>query len=122
MAEDEELAAGGRSDGTADAESSMVSCTFQDGAITVYDEWLRIERPERSKFSGKEIELADVRGVTYRKRLVISYLQVDETGIENDAGGLFSTPVDENTLHFGRGMRECARRARDAIRDGAGLW
>ena len=122
MAEDEEPAAGRRSDGTADAETSMVSCTFQDGAITVYDEWLRIERPGRSKFSGKEIELSDVRGVTYRKRLVISYLQIDEVGVENAAGGLFSTPVDENTLHFGRGMRGCAEQARDAIRDGAGLW
>jgi len=106
---------------TAEAES-VVSCTFQDGTLYVYDGWLRIERPGRSKFSGKEIELLDVRGVTYRKRLVISYLQVDETGTENDAGGLFSTPVDENTLHFGRGMRGCAEQARDAIRDGAGLW
>lgn len=103
-------------------EESILSCTFQDGTLYVYDEWLRIERPGRSKFSDKEIQLADVRGVTYEKRLVISYLQVEQAGVENDEGGLFSTPVDENTLHFGRGMRDCARRARDAIRDGAGLW
>ncbi|PSP34225.1 hypothetical protein BRC63_09480 [Halobacteriales archaeon QH_10_70_21] len=109
------------SDAEAD-EESLVSCTFQDGTLYVYDEWLRIERPGRSKFADKEVELADVRGVAYEKRLVISYLQVDEAGVENDEGGLFSTPVDENTLHFGRGMRDCARRARDAIRDGAGLW
>jgi hypothetical protein len=110
------------SDEEADATEaeSVVSCTFQDGTLYVYDGWLRIERPGRSKFSDKEIELADVRGVTYQKRLVISYLQIDQADVENDAGGLFSTPVDENTLHFGRGMRECARRARDAIRDGAG--
>jgi len=114
----------GGSDGATDTtdEESLVSCTFQDGTLYVYDEWLRIERPGRSKFADKEVELADVRGVAYEKRLVISYLQVDEAGVENDEGGLFSTPVDENTLHFGRGMRDCARRARDAIRDGAGLW
>ena len=106
---------------TAEAES-VVSCTFQDGMLYVYDGWLHIERPGRSKFSGKEIELSDVRGVTYEKRLIISYLQVDEVGVENDEGGLFSAPVDENTLHFGRGMRGCAEQARDAIRDGAGLW
>jgi len=114
----------GGSDGATDTtdKESLVSCTFQDGTLYVYDEWLRIERPGRSKFSDRDVELADVRGVTYEKRLVISYLQVDEAGVENEEGGLFSTPVDENTFHFGRGMRGCARRARDAIRDGAGLW
>jgi hypothetical protein len=114
----------GGSDGATDTtdEESLVSCTFQDGTLYVYDEWLRIERPGRSKFSDRDVELADVRGVNYEKRLVISYLQVDEAGVENEEGGLFSTPVDENTLHFGRGMGGCARRARDAIRDGAGLW
>ena len=114
----------GGSDGATDTtdKESLVSCTFQDGTLYVYDEWLRIERPGRSKFSDRDVELADVRGVTYEKRLVISYLQVDEAGVENEEGGLFSTPVDENTFHFGRGMRGCARRASDAIRDGAGLW
>jgi hypothetical protein len=117
----------GRTDGAGAADdpadgASIVTCSFQDGTLSVYDEWLHIERPDRSTFDDVAIELADVTGVTYRKRLVISYLQVDQAGVETDEASLLSTPVDENTLHFGRGKRDCARRARDAIRDGAGVW
>ncbi len=100
----------------------LVSCGFQDGTLHVYDERIHIERPGRSKFSDKQIRFGDVRDVTYEGRLVISYLQVEQAGVENDEGGLLSTPVDENTMHFGRGKRDCAKRARDAIRDAAELW
>lgn len=99
----------------------LVSCAFQDGTLDVYSEWLHIERPDRSAFDDTAIELNDVRGVTYEKRLVISYLQIETDAVDPDEASLFSTPVDENTLHFGRGKRDCARRARAAIRDGAGL-
>ena len=117
----------GRIDGAGTADdpadgASIVTCSFQDGTLSVYDEWLHIERPDRSTFADTAIELADVTGVTYEKRLVISYLQIDQVGVETADGNLLSTPVDENTLHFSRGKRECARRARDAIRDGADVW
>ena len=109
------------SDGGPAGEDPTVSCSFQDGTLSVYDEWLHVERPGRSKFSDKAIELADVRGVTDERRFVVSYLQIREAGFENDEGGRLSTPVGANTLHFGRGKRDCARRAADAIRDRAGL-
>ena len=111
-------------DATNDAatgEESLVSCAFQDGTLHVYDERIRIERLDRSKFSTKDIEVGDVRGVTYEKRLVINYLQIEQAGVENGESGLLSTPVDENTLHFGRGKRGCAKRARDVIRNVAEL-
>lgn len=118
----------GLGDSTGDAseqpvdEDPFVSCSFQDGTLHVYDDWIYIERPDRSKFDDKAIELADVWDVTYEKRLVISYLQIEQRGVEADEDSLLSTPVDENTLHFGRGKRDCAKRARDAIRDGADCW
>jgi hypothetical protein len=101
---------------------AIVTCSFQDGTLSVYEDWLYIERSARSTFSDKAIELEVVRDVTYERRLVISYLQIEQDGVEAAEGSLLSTPVDENTLHFGRGKRDCARRARDAIRDGAGVW
>lgn len=95
----------------------IVTCRFQDGTLSVYDDEIYIERPGSSKFSDKRIEPSAVRDVTYEKRLIISYIQIVQTGFENGEEGLISTPVDENTLHFGRGKRDCAKRARDAIRD-----
>ncbi len=115
---------GGGADGGGDRpldEDPVVTCTFQDGTLYVYDDWVHIERPGRSKFEDKAIELADVWDVTFEKRLVISYLQIEQRGFDTEDGSLLSTPVDENTLHFGRGKRDCAKRARDAIRDGADL-
>ena len=108
-------------DDAATGEDALVSCAFQDGTLYVSSERVRIERSGRSKFATKDVRVGDVRGVAYEKRLVISYLQIEEAGVESDAGGLLSTPVDENTLHFGRGKRDCAKRARDAIRDVAEL-
>lgn len=110
----------GRADGagTGDrpmGEEPVVSCQFQDGTLLVNRDAVTIERARRSKFNDKRIDLRDVEGVTYRKRLVISYLQIDQRGFETDDASLLSTPVDENTLHFGRGKRDCAKRARDEI-------
>jgi hypothetical protein len=99
-----------------------VTCAFQDGSLYVGESSLYIDRSARSQFDDKQIDFAGVRDVTYERRLVISYLQIEQDGVEPADGSLLSTPVDENTLHFGRGKRDCARRARDAIRDGAGVW
>jgi len=90
-------------------------CEFQDGTIAVHEDRIRIGRSDRSKFEDKWIALNQVLEVTYERRLVISYIQIEQEGFENDEGGRLSTPVDANTLHFGRGKRECAREARDTI-------
>jgi len=103
-------------------DGARLTCTFQDGRLHVGDAELRIERPGRSRFDDKRIDFGSVRAVTYEKRLVISYLQIDQAEVDLDSASLLSTPVDENTLHFGRGKRDCARRARDAIRDAADAW
>ena len=103
-----------RSDYHRDVEP-VVSCQFQDGELFVFEDQLFIERSRRSTFSDKWIALDQVRDVTYAKRLVISYIQIEQEAFDNSEGGVLSTPVDENTLHFGRGKRECARDARDAI-------
>ena len=99
-----------------------VTCAFQDGSLYVGESAVYIDRAARSRFDDKRIDFAGIREVTYEQRLVISYLQIEQDDVEAADGSLLSTPVDENTLHFGRGKRDCARRARDAIRDGAGVW
>lgn len=93
----------------------IVSCTFQDGALFVYEDRLYIDRPGSSKFPGKWITLDQVRGVTVDRRLLVSYIQIQQLDFENSESGIATTPVDENTLHFGGGKRDCASRARDAI-------
>jgi len=100
-----------------DDADPIVICEFQDGTLYVFEDSIAIERTSRSQFSDRAIPLAEVRGVTYAKRLVISYIQIEQAGVENDTGSRLSTPVDENTLHFGRGKRSCAERARDTIQD-----
>jgi len=93
----------------------VISCEFQDGTLFVFEDQLFIERTSKSTFSDRWIALDAVRGVRYSKRFVISYIQITQDDVDNDDGGLLSTPVDENTLHFGWGKRECAKRARDEI-------
>lgn len=94
---------------------TVVSCEFQDGTLVVSEEEIYIERRSRSKFTHKRIPLGQIRDVTYAERLFISYIQIEQDGFDHSEASLLSTPVDENTLHFGRGKRECARRATDAI-------
>jgi hypothetical protein len=96
---------------------ALVYCEFQDGTIVVFDDQVVIERSSRSKFADKRIPIEEIRDVVYEKRLVISYLQIAQEGVELGEASRLSTPVDENTLHFGRGKRDCAKRARDAIYD-----
>ncbi|EMA43752.1 hypothetical protein [Halococcus saccharolyticus] len=105
-------------DGTDPVEEhadAIVVCAFQDGTLSVYEDRVVIERAGRSKFDDKTISSDEIRGVDYSEGITIGYLQIEQTGVEVDAGGLLSDPVNENTLHFGRGNRECAREAREEI-------
>lgn len=93
----------------------LLTCEFQDGTISVYEDRIHIERSSRSKFEDKWIALNQIQDVVYADRWVIKYLQIDQLDHENDTEGWLTTPVDENTLHFGRGKRSCARDVRDTI-------
>jgi len=112
-----------RSDDTedVDAESdALVECSFQDGSLFVYDDRVRIARPGRSRFDDKTVDMGRITGVRYEKGLTIGYLQIEEAGVEADSPGLLSDPIDENTVHFGRGRpRVCPQRTgRDLRADG----
>lgn len=100
---------------TAENGHALVRCQFQDGTVLVFEEEVRIERTSRSKFSDKRIPIAEIEEVVYAKRIVISYLQIQQSGVESADASRLSTPVDENTVHFGRGKRDCAKRIRDSI-------
>jgi hypothetical protein len=102
-------------DSTPEHADAIVVCTFQDGTLAVYDDRVLIERVDRSRFEDGTIPAAEISGVDYDEGITIGYLQIERAGVEPDSGGLLSDPVNENTLHFGRGDRECARNARDAI-------
>lgn len=100
------------------AADPVLTCSFQDGTLFVYDDHLFIARAGPSKFEDKAIPRNEIVDVEYSKGGAIGYLQIDQVGVENDAGGFMTAPVDENTLHFGRGGRDCAERARDELRFG----
>ena len=102
-------------DSMGDHADAIVVCAFQDGTLAVYDDRAVIERVERSKFDDGTIPAEEIRGVDYAEGITIGYLQIERIGVEPDVGGVLSDPVNENTVHFGRGDRECAREARDAI-------
>jgi hypothetical protein len=116
--------AGAGADAAADADGDapLVRCEFQDGTVSVHEDRVRIERPERSRFDDRTIPTDEVEGVTLETGVTIGHLQVVQRGVEPDTGGFLSDPVDPNTVHFTRSGRECAREARDAIlaRAGAG--
>jgi hypothetical protein len=105
----------GADSGSTRHADAVVVCEFQDGSMAVYDDEVVIERVSRSRFVDKTIPLDDITGVDYSGGITIGYIQIEQSGVPVDAGGLFSDPVNENTLHFGRGDRECAREIRDAI-------
>jgi hypothetical protein len=98
-----------------ESEESLVSCSFQDGSLSVYEGRVQIERSSSSNFESKSIPTDEVRDVSYSGGRIIGYLQIEQTGIDPADGGRFSAPVDENTLHFGYGSRDCAQKARDRI-------
>jgi len=93
----------------------IVECAFQDGSIAVYDDRVVIDRAGPSRFDDKIIPRDEILDVTYAKGIAIGYLQIEQRGVENDTGGFLSSPVDENTLHFGRGARDCAEEAKQAL-------
>ncbi|WP_144901231.1 hypothetical protein [Halobellus captivus] len=95
---------------------ARLTCRFQDGTLAVYDDRVEIERVDRSRFGDKTISADEIRGVDFSKGITIGYLQIEQVGVAVDEGGLLSDPVNENTLHFGRGGRDCATRARTEIR------
>ncbi|PSQ31839.1 hypothetical protein BRD06_00765 [Halobacteriales archaeon QS_9_67_15] len=113
-----------RGDSSANAPTghadAAVACSLQDGTLAVYEDRVVIERVPRSKFSDKTIPLDDVSGVEYERGVTVGYIQVRESGVEADTGGLLSDPVDENTLHFAGSGRACALGARDALRERIG--
>ncbi len=101
----------------APAADPVVACSFQDGTVFVYEDGLYIDRPPRSTFQEKWILTDQISDVVLDSKLTVHYLQIRQQEASHDVGGLFSTPVDENTVHFGRGKRDCAKRAKTAIRD-----
>lgn len=101
-------------DATPDDEP-LVSCDLQGGTLSVYPDRIDIERTSASIHEDKTIPLAEVSGVSYSEGLTTGYFQIEQVGVEIDDAGLFSKPVDENTLYFPRSARDCTRRARDAI-------
>lgn len=98
-----------------DHEDAIVVCRFQDGTIAVYDDRVVIERVSRSRFDDRTFSYDEISGVDHDVGITIGYLQLELVGIEPDTGGLFSDPINERTVHFGRGNRDCAATARDAI-------
>jgi len=115
-------AEGGNGEGVAERadpderrSDARVVCEFQDGTLCVYDDRVVIERVDRSRFDDKTIPAEEISGVDLSKGITIGYLQIEQVGVAVDEGGLLSDPVNENTLHFGRGDRDCATEARTEI-------
>ena len=98
-----------------DHPDAVVVCEFQDGTLVVYEDRVVIERISRSRFDDKTIPMTEIVDVEYAKGITIGYLQLELVGVEPDAGGLLSDPINENTLHFGRRDRGCATDAREEI-------
>lgn len=96
-------------------DDPLVECEFQDGTLLVYEDRVVIERAGPSKFADKTIPRDEITDATYAKGIAIGYLQIEQAGFENDTKGFLSSPVDENTLHFGRGARACAEEAREEL-------
>lgn len=99
---------------------ALVTCRFQDGTIAVHEDRVVIERTRRSRFEDTDFQFETVVDVDYDEGITVGYLQLRIEGIDPDSGGLLSDPVNERTVHFGRGNRDCARAARDAILERAG--
>jgi hypothetical protein len=96
-------------------DDAVVVCRCQDGTLAVYEDRVVVERVARSRFDDRTIRYDEISGVDYAGGLTIGYIQLELVGVDPDPGGLLSDPVNDRTLHFGRGGRACAKRARDAI-------
>lgn len=93
----------------------VITCAFQDGTLYVYEDHVFIERAGPSKFEDKIIPRSELVDVIYEKGIAIGYLQLEQSGFTTDEGGFLTSPIDENTLHFGRRDRACAERAREEL-------
>lgn len=93
----------------------VVSCSFQGGTISVFEDRVVIDRSSASMFDDKTLAFDDVEGVSYERGLMTGHLQLIEVGVEPASAGFLSHPVDENTLYVSRSKRDCARRVRDAV-------
>ena len=93
----------------------VVSCRLQGGTLSVHEDHVAIERSSASMFEDKHIPMAEVLGVELSPGILTGHLQIRQDGVEPGERGMFSQPVDENTLYFPRLGRGCAERARDAI-------
>jgi hypothetical protein len=100
--------------GTADHDP-VVSCEFQGGTLSVYEDRVTFERSKRSMFDDTTVSMDEIEDVAYTGGIMTGHIQIHRTGVEPASGGLLSHPVDEYTLHFPRIDRPCAERARDAI-------
>jgi len=100
---------------TDDHTGAVVVCEFQDGTLAVYEDRVVIDRASRSRFDDRTVPTDEITGVVYEAGITVGYVQVEQAGVDLGSGGMLSDPVDRNTLHFGRGGRDCAREARDAI-------
>ncbi|WP_318566860.1 hypothetical protein [Salinigranum marinum] len=94
---------------------AVVVCVFQDGTLAVYEDRVVVERTARSRFDDRTVPFDEICGVDFAGGITIGYIQLELVGVTPDTGGLLSDPVNERTLHFGWGDKECAKRARDAI-------
>ncbi|MDT3434240.1 hypothetical protein [Haloarcula sp. 1CSR25-25] len=102
-------------DPSADHPDADVVCEFQDSTLAVYEDYIAITRVDRSSFNNREIPVEEITGVNYDGGITIGYIQIEQVDVPVDSGGLLSDPVNPNTLHFDRGGRACAKKARDAI-------
>jgi len=98
-----------------DHPDAVLVCEFQDGTLAVYEDRVVIERVDRSKFEDRTIPADEITGVDHEPGITVGYFQIEQSGVPVDSGGMLSDPVNPNTLHFTRGSRDCAKRARDAI-------
>jgi hypothetical protein len=89
---------------------AAVVCEFQDGTLAVYEDHVIIERVKRSSFQDRTIPADEITGVDYDGGITIGYIQIEQTGVPVESGGLLSDPVNPNTLHFDRSGRELHRR------------
>lgn len=101
------------SDGADD--EPVASLAAKSGTLSVYADYVQIERSSRSLFEDKRIPLSAVVDVAYTEGILTGHVQLRQAGVDHDDAGLLTHPVDENTLHFPRQRREAAREVRDAI-------
>jgi len=96
-------------------EEPIVSCELQGGTLSVHEDGVVIERTSNSMFEEKFIPIEEIWDVGYSGGIMSGHIQIKQDGVEPDEGGLFSHPVDENTLFFPRTKRSDAKQAHDAI-------